>query len=79
MKIETPYIVYGRLNNFKGQFNIPHPEIEEINDQNQQAASAFEPVYSTTEKLSAKGLDAKGIRKLTKTLIESIQTCVKFL
>ncbi|MBP7274187.1 MAG: ATP-dependent DNA helicase RecG, partial [Saprospiraceae bacterium] len=72
LKIETPYIVYGRLNNFKGQFNIPHPEIEEINDQNQQAASAFEPVYSTTEKLSAKGLDAKGIRKLTKTLIESI-------
>ncbi len=67
------YIVYGRINSFKGKINIAHPEIEPAGVKNTSQASTFEPVYPSTEKLNGKNLDAKGQRKLTKVLLEKLQ------
>jgi ATP-dependent DNA helicase RecG len=67
------YIVYGRVNSFKGKINIAHPEIEPVKAANTSQASTFEPVYSSTEKLNSKNLDAKGQRKLTKVLLEKLR------
>jgi ATP-dependent DNA helicase RecG len=39
----------------------------------QSVSKQLQPVYFTTEKLSAKGLHAKGIAKLTETLLEQLQ------
>ncbi len=66
------YVVYGKVNAFKGQLNIPHPEIESINVSNNKSASTFAPVYPSTEKLNQKGLDAKGRRKLMLTLFSKL-------
>lgn len=66
------YVVYGKVNSFRGQVNIPHPEIEELKAENATKASSFAPVYPSTDKLNAKGLDAKGRRKLMRTLMEKI-------
>lgn len=55
------YIVFGRVSEFNGKFNIPHPEMEEANPDNAQKAKNFDPVYPTTDKLTQKGLDAKGL------------------
>ncbi len=70
--IGREYVVYGKVNSFRGQVNIPHPEIEPLSAETQDKASTFAPVYPSTDKLNNKGLDAKGRRKLMATLLEKI-------
>ena len=72
LAIGKEYVVYGKVNSFRGQLNIPHPEIEELKAETTKKASSFAPVYPSTDKLNAKGLDAKGRRKLMMTLMEKI-------
>lgn len=66
------YLVFGRVNNFKGQISLPHPELERSDHLRKVHSGGMEPVYSTTEKLSRLGLDAKGIRKLVYNLFEKL-------
>ncbi len=70
LEIGKEYVVFGRANEFNGKFNMPHPEMEEVNEDNIRKASNFEPVYPTTDKLTQKGLDPKGLRRLVRTLFE---------
>lgn len=67
------YVIFGRATAFNGRFNMAHPEIEEVNEENTQKAVSFDPVYPTTEKLSQKGLDVKGIRRLQRTIIDQLR------
>jgi ATP-dependent DNA helicase RecG len=67
-----PYVIFGKVSAFNGFLNISHPEIEEITEENQVAALALAPVYPSTDKLNAKGLDAKGRRRLMEALLERI-------
>lgn len=66
------YVAYGKISLFNGQANIAHPELEEVNAVNNKSASTFAPVYTSTDKLNNKGLDAKGRRRLMKSLFEVI-------
>ena len=70
--IGQEYVVFGRVNSFRGKLNIPHPEIEPVSLENNTRTTTFAPVYPSTDKLNAKNLDAKGQRKLTETLFEKI-------
>jgi ATP-dependent DNA helicase RecG len=74
LKVGAPYVVFGRVNAFNNFLNIPHPEMEEVNEENQQAELTFAPVYSSTDKLNTKGLDAKGRRRLMEALFEKISS-----
>jgi ATP-dependent DNA helicase RecG len=67
------YIAFGRVNEFNGRFNITHPEMEEANPDNILKARSFDPVYPTTEKLTQKGLDARGLRRLTRALLDQLR------
>ncbi|MEO0339107.1 MAG: ATP-dependent DNA helicase RecG, partial [Bacteroidota bacterium] len=67
------YIVYGRVSEFNKKLNIAHPEMEVYDPQKVAKASSFAPVYPSTEKLNAKGLDTKGIRRIMKMMLEKIQ------
>jgi ATP-dependent DNA helicase RecG len=71
--VGSEYVVYGKPNVFKGIKSIPHPEMEMVNPQNTTQASTFEPVYSTTEKLKSRQLDAKWLRNLKKSLLAKLQ------
>jgi len=71
--IGAEYVVYGRVNTFNNQCNIPHPEIDLVNKENTTLAEAFTPVYPSTEKLNSKGADVKNRRKLLKILLEQLQ------
>ena len=73
LKVGKEYVVFGRANVFNGRFNIPHPEIEDVTPDNAQSARTFDPVYPSTDKLTQKGLDAKGLRKLLRTLLDGLQ------
>ncbi len=69
LKINQRYVIFGRLNWFKGNASIPHPELElEAKFQNNLMAS-FYPVYASTEKLVNKGLSQRVIQKLVANLI----------
>ncbi len=63
------YLVYGRLSFYQGNAQISHPEIEPLKEENPGGRSFLEPVYSTTEKLKARGLGARQIGKLTQQLL----------
>ena len=67
------YIVFGKPNNFKGRYNIPHPEIEEVGAAGIDLGEKLQPFYYSTEKLKSKGLDSKGIGKIMKNLIPVVR------
>lgn len=67
-----PYLLFGKLQEFKGRFNMVHPEIEEVEGE-KKIVRGLEPVYSSTEKLMLKGLDSKGRRKILKALIAQLR------
>ncbi len=73
LKIGVEYVVYGKPTEFKGRFNIAHPEIDAMSDWEKDPPSAFQPVYNSGEKLKAKGLDSAGFRKLLKQLFLTIK------
>jgi len=72
LKVGKEYVVFGRAASFNGRFNFSHPEMEEVTAENTQSARTFDPVYPSTDKLTQKGLDAKGLRKLLRTLLDGI-------
>jgi|TARA_R110000782_G_scaffold259894_1_gene350850 ATP-dependent DNA helicase RecG len=72
VQIGQQYIVYGKPTLFKGRYNITHPEMDEVTQALPTNEIAMEAVYSTTEALSVKGLNSKGIFKLQKSLVVQI-------
>ena len=68
LKLNTDYIVFGKPSLYKGLFNIPHPEIDVIEDK-KEFTSGLQPVYHSTDLLNAKGLNSRVIAKLTKVLL----------
>lgn len=64
------YLVFGKPTVFNNKFNLPHPEIELLEEARILAGEPLQPFYSSTEKLKAKGLNAKGIARLVSNLIE---------
>jgi ATP-dependent DNA helicase RecG len=68
------YLVYGRVSFYNGMPQIVHPEIEVLVNSEQGGPKNFlEPVYSTTEKLKARGLSGRQIAKLTKVLMAMVE------
>ena len=65
------YIAFGKVAQFNGYFNISHPELEPLNNENN--IPGMQPVYSTTEKLRIKGVTNRSFAKLTQALFEKIR------
>ncbi len=70
IEVGKEYVIYGRINGFRGQLSIPHPEMELAKEENLQQASTFAPVYPSTDKLNTKGLDSRARRRIMKALFE---------
>jgi len=70
------YVVFGKPTLFNGKFNIPHPEIELASEQKEDLGEKLRPYYSSTDKLKSKGLDSKGIAKLTKNLVLQVKDSI---
>lgn len=71
--VTNEYIIFGKPSYFNGFFNISHPEIEPISEENTTFASALQAVYNSTEKLKVRGLDTKGIARLQRSLVALIK------
>ncbi len=72
LKEDAAYLVYGRVTSFNGRFQISHPEMDILNEENAAGKNYLEPVYPSTEKLKAKGLGNRQIGKLTKNLFDQL-------
>lgn len=71
LKIGMVYQLNGKPKMFGGRWNIPHPEMTDWSKVD--AEVGWRGVYSSTEKLNEKGLQSKGIAKLTATLMEQVK------
>lgn len=72
LKQGEKYIAYGRTGFFNGRPQITHPELDLVNEAMQDGKPFLEPVYPTTEKLKARGLNARNIAKLTSALLAQV-------
>ena len=68
IKINDTIVVYGKAAQFGNKWNMPHPEMTPF----QKHETGLQPVYPSTEKLSASGMDAKGLHKLQRALKEQM-------
>ncbi|TVZ57363.1 ATP-dependent DNA helicase RecG [Lutibacter sp. Hel_I_33_5] len=59
LKVNEPYVVYGKLNHYKGSFSIPHPEMELVSEYKKKLQPKMQPVYPSTEMLANKGISNK--------------------
>ena len=66
------YLVFGRVSFFMGKPQIAHPEIETFTPQKADGKAYLEPVYPSSEKLKARGLNGRAIGKLTYALLQLI-------
>ncbi|TVZ27984.1 ATP-dependent DNA helicase RecG [Gillisia sp. Hel_I_86] len=76
LKINTPYVIFGKTNWFNGLFSMPHPEMELLEEHEKSLRTAMQPVYPSSEKLTNKGITNRVINKLMQQLF--IETKGKF-
>lgn len=70
LKINEPYVVFGKLNHYNGRFSIPHPEMEEVSAYKKKLQSKMQPVYPSTEKLTNSGVSNKMIRTYVQQVLQ---------
>ena len=68
LKVNIPYVAFGRVKWFNGSFNMPHPELELVTDYKRSMQTAMQPVYPSTESLTNKGVTNKVIAKMMQNL-----------
>ncbi|MFV1450394.1 ATP-dependent DNA helicase RecG [Maribacter sp. HS] len=72
LKLNVPYVIFGKCNWFNGTFSMPHPEMEPLKEHEQGTKVYMQPVYPSTEKLGNKGITNKVISKLMQQLFMEI-------
>ncbi len=72
LKINQPYVIYGKLNFYGGKFSMPHPEMELLKDYKRKIQSSMQPVYPSTEKLANKNVSNKVVRSYIEDLLFKI-------
>jgi ATP-dependent DNA helicase RecG len=68
LKLDEPYVIFGKTNWFKGSFSMPHPEMELLSVHEKSIRSAMQPVYPSTEKLVSSGMTNRVINTLMQQL-----------
>lgn len=68
IKFGKKYVIFGRTNWFNGVFNMPHPEMELLEEHEKNLRSAMQPIYPSTEKLANKGISNRVLNKIMQQL-----------
>ena len=65
--------VHGKINEYKGNFQIAHPEYDKLNDNEIALSTGFViPVYPLTEELKKAGLTSRNMRKIIYQALNSL-------
>jgi len=70
IKTGTEYVVFGKPTVFNGKFNIAHPEVDEMNEENLKLQSSLQAMYNSSDKLKTRSLDSRGISKLVRAVLQ---------
>ncbi len=73
LKINVPYVIFGKVTQFGATYNMAHPEMELLEEHKASLRSAMQPVYPSTEKLGNKGISNKVINKMMQQLFVETQ------
>jgi ATP-dependent DNA helicase RecG len=73
LKINIPYVIFGKVTQFGATYNMAHPEMEFLEEHKASLRSAMQPVYPSTEKLANKGISNKVINKMMQQLFVETQ------
>ncbi len=73
LKINIPYVIFGKVTQFGATYNMAHPEMEFLEEHKASLRSAMQPVYPSTEKLANKGISNKIITKMMQQLFLETQ------
>lgn len=71
LKPGTEYIIFGKPTEFGHIYNIPHPDVDPI-EQADQVAAGLTPFYNTSEKMKKSFLNSRAIQNLQYTLLSSL-------
>lgn len=77
LKLQTPYVIFGKTNWYSGKFSMPHPEMELLEEHQASLRSAMQPIYPSTEKLNNKGITNRVVNKIMQQLF--IETTGRFV
>ncbi|NQY09344.1 MAG: ATP-dependent DNA helicase RecG [Flavobacteriales bacterium] len=72
LKRNKDYILFGKPTIFNRKINIVHPDLDLVEPGNKATTTKLQAIYSSTEKLSASGLNSKGIWNVQKALLPRI-------
>jgi len=70
IKVNVPYVIFGRVNLYNGSFNMPHPEMELLSEYKNNFRTAMQAVYPSTEKLNNSGLTNRVMHKMIQNLFQ---------
>jgi ATP-dependent DNA helicase RecG len=73
LKVNIPYVIFGKTTNFNRQFSMPHPEIELVSAYKKKLRTAMQPVYPSTEKLTNKGVTNRVVSTIIQNLFEELK------
>lgn len=59
LKLNIPYVIFGKTNFYQGNFSMPHPEMELLEAHEKSLRSAMQPIYPSTERLATGGISNK--------------------
>jgi ATP-dependent DNA helicase RecG len=68
LKLNMPYVIFGKCTSFNGLFNMAHPEMEPLAEHEASLRSAMQPIYPSTEKLTQRGITNKVVNKIMQQL-----------
>jgi ATP-dependent DNA helicase RecG len=73
LKVNIPYVIFGKTNYFNRQFTMPHPELELVSAYKKKLRTAMQPVYPSTEKLTNKGVTNRVVSTMIQSLFEELK------
>lgn len=73
LKVNLPYVVFGKVTQFGATFNMAHPEMEPLAEHEASLRSAMQPIYPSTEKLTQRGVTNKVVNKMMMQLFTETQ------
>lgn len=65
------YVLLGKPANFKGRYNIAHPELEDV-ELSQEKPLTMQPHYHTTERMKKQGFSSRNIEELVKRAFDML-------
>jgi ATP-dependent DNA helicase RecG len=74
LKINTPYVIFGKVSSYNREMSMVHPEMELVEEFKKDFSVKLQPVYSSTEKLTKQNLGSRFYIRVLKQLFSELKS-----